>query len=172
MQRPWMSTTAPEPRTKTRLGQPICTESREMLCRLTLEARLGVRDELACPFAVVEAAIEIVLIAERDDADVTITDGGEVGSFLWFHTVLAVLQSCRRRGAFRGIDRTCTAIVVRKPLANRSPATAKASRRLFDANDPEWTGIVRFGQESFDNQSPCDTTKCGYQPEPFRPTVG
>jgi hypothetical protein len=36
---------------------------------------------------------------------------------------------------------------------------AQISRRLFDANDPEWTGITRFWPESLDDQLPCGTTE-------------
>jgi hypothetical protein len=35
-------------------------------------------------------------------------------------------------------------IVVAKPLMDPSGLDGQISRRLFDANDPEWTGIVRF----------------------------
>jgi hypothetical protein len=47
---------------------------------------------------------------------------------------------------------------------HRNTVTALISRRLFDANDPESTGIARFWPESLHDQSPCDTTKDKKQP--------
>ena len=41
--------------------------------------------------------------------------------------------------------------------------------RLFDANDPESTGIVRFRTEALDNQSPCGTTEDKEQLDRGRP---
>jgi hypothetical protein len=65
-----------------------------------------------------------------------------------------------------------TTIVVRTARGRPGGATAKTSRRSFDANNPEWTGIVRLGPESLDTQYPCDTTEDRLEPEPSRPTVG
>ena len=45
------------------------------------------------------------------------------------------------------------------PSHTSSRETAQISRRLFDANDPEWTGIAQFWPESSDDQLPCGTTE-------------
>jgi hypothetical protein len=64
------------------------------------------------------------------------------------------------------------AIAVPKPLKDSEAGfDRQVSRRLFDANDPESTGIVRFRLEALDDQSPCGTTEARKQPELSRPMV-
>ena len=55
------------------------------------------------------------------------------------------------------------------PSHTSSRETAQIRRRLFDANDPEWTGIAQFWPASSDDQLPCGTTEDRNQPEPPRP---
>ena len=61
-------------------------------------------------------------------------------------------------GAGRGIA-PGPSLVIPNPLMDPSGVETRINCRLFDANDPESTGIARLRPESLDDQSPCGTPK-------------
>jgi len=42
---------------------------------------------------------------------------------------------------------------------------SSTGRRLFEANDSEWTGLIRFWAGALNDQSPCGTTEDRKQTE-------
>jgi NAD(P)-dependent dehydrogenase (short-subunit alcohol dehydrogenase family) len=69
----------------------------------------------------------------------------------------------------RGFD-PVPPIVVPKPVIEPSCIETRFDCRLFDANEPEWTGTARFWSERSDYQSRWGTTEDRSQPELSRPT--
>jgi hypothetical protein len=75
------------------------------------------------------------------------------------HALLAHIQQVGQVGSWQ---------LLNKPGYTGTPSRA-ISRRLFDANDPESTGIARFWPEAWDDKSPCGTTENRKQPDLYRP---